>query len=399
MEHKKKVRALLVMSQPIQNPKVLQLLAQDHEIEIQVAYCSMPNQNNMFDNIEHLNKQVFDIPMLEGYPWLKIPNISPYPSLSKFWGLINPQVVKLASEFECIVVFGHAYATFVMAIITAKLLRKPLILSTDATYLESSTGSNWKVPIKQKFIPFLYNQIADAVIVPSTASKLFLSSLGVREEKIFVTPYVVNNDDIISIAKQTDRLKIRKEWQIPIEAKVIVFCGKFLERKSPLDLIQAFAKVDTENTYLVMVGDGPLAEVLKTEVNNLNIASKVRFLGLVKYSKLPEVYASCDLLVHPAKHEPYGLIVNEAMLCSCPVITSDRVGARLDLIEEGKTGFTYLSGNIDVLAKLLNNLLPNESLLQEMSHQAYKKVQTWSATENVEQLKKAIDQVMLIGTN
>jgi len=146
----------------------------------------------------------------------------------------------------------------------------------------------------------LYNRIANAVLVPSTASKNFLESLGVNKERINITPYTVDNQLISKIAGNTNSENIRKGWGIPMNAKVVVFCAKFIARKRPEDIIRAFAKANVENSYLIMVGDGPLAEDLNGKVRELGIEDQVRFLGFVKYSKLPEVYASSDILVHPA---------------------------------------------------------------------------------------------------
>ncbi|MHC5730516.1 MAG: glycosyltransferase, partial [Nostoc sp.] len=145
-----------------------------------------------------------------------MPNRSPLPDSTKAWGLINPGLATLVSKFDCCVVYGHAYVSFWLAIVVAKLSRKPLLLSTDATYLEPPSGSNWKVPLKRQLLPYLYNHISDAVLVPSTASKRFIHSLGVPEDRIFITPYVVDNASISTTAQKTDRNQIRSEWQIPV---------------------------------------------------------------------------------------------------------------------------------------------------------------------------------------
>ncbi|MFM9785843.1 glycosyltransferase, partial [Streptomyces scabiei] len=83
------------------------------------------------------------------------------------------------------------------------------------------------------------------------------------------------------------------------------------------------------------VGDGPLRLALEALATDLNIRQQVIFTGLVPYNELPSYYALASVLVIPAEHEPYGLPVNEAMICGTPVITSNAVGAAGDLIEEG----------------------------------------------------------------
>lgn len=388
-------RVLFISSQPMQNAAPLRLLAQHPQLEMQMAYCSLPTNTHLWQGWEYLNKDVFDTPMMDGYPWIYVPNRSLSPSLGRFWGLLNPGLVKMVSKFDCCIVYGHAYASFWLAIATAKFTGKPLLLSTDATYLESAAGGNWKVPLKRQLLPYLYNRVADAVLVPSTAAKRFIHSLGVPEKRIFVTPYVVDNEAITSIASQANRQKIRESWQISEDALIILFCAKFIERKRPQDVLQAFAIANIPHSYLVLVGEGPLGDELRATVEQLGINEQVRFLGFVKYSQLPEVYATCDLLVHPAEWEPYGLIVNEAMVCGIPVIVSDRVGASYDLIQDGVTGFTYPCGDVGILAELLRKTLTNRVQLKQMGKVAKQRMETWSSRENaavtVEAIRTTID--------
>jgi len=395
----RKYRVLLVSSQPIQNAASLRLMARHPKLDILVAYCSLPESETLHatsvqQSPEFLTQAAFDIPLLEGYPWSYVPNLSPLPNLTKPYGLINPGLVKLVSNFDCCVVYGHAYISFWLVIATAKISRKPLLLTTDATYFETPEGGNWKKPFKKRFLPYLYNQVADMVLVPSTASKLFIHSLGVPEDRIAITPYVVDNDYIAEVALRSDRSSIRADWQIPEDASVVVFCAKFISRKRPQDAIRAFAAAKMPNIYLVMVGDGPMGESLKAEVQQLGIKDKVKFIGMVKYSHLPEVYAASDLLVFCSEHEPYGLPVNEAMICGVPVVVSDRIGARYDLVESGKTGFVYPCGNIDALATILKDSLNNRETLKQMGEAARQRMETWSPWENVEWLVQAVQQVV-----
>ncbi|MDJ1185073.1 glycosyltransferase family 4 protein [Roseofilum casamattae] len=392
-----KKRVLLVSSQPIQNPASLRLMAKHPKLDILVAYCSLPEAKlhgaSLKNNPEYITKSVFDIPLLDGYPWKYIPNRSPVPNLDRAFGLINPGLVKLVKEFDCCVVYGHNYVTFWMAIAAAKLAGKPLILSTDATYIEPISGGNWKIPIKKKVLPFLYNQVSDAVLVLSTASKEFIHSLGVAKDRIFITPYVVDNDVIAETARNCDRQAMRSQWNIPEDATVAVFCAKFIPRKRPQDAIAAFAAANIPNSYLVMVGDGPLADELKTQAKQLNIHDKVRFLGLVKYSHLPEVYAASDVLAFSSEYEPYGLPVNEAMICGIPVVASDRIGATRDLVEEGKTGFTYPCGDTATLAAIFQQILTQPERLRDMGKAAKTRMETWSPHENVEGLVAAVNKI------
>ncbi len=396
-----KSKIIIVSAQPIQNPRTWQLLAEYDQVEMLMAYCTLPDPKLWERGGEYINKTVFDLPMLEGYPWVKLKNFSPLPQMGTFWGLMNLGLIKLVPKYDVCLVHGHSYFSFWLAIFMAKFTRKKLLVSSDATYIEGSQTSlsennqkpSWKNKLKKKIFPYFYNHFLDGLVVPSTAAQNFQLSLGVQENKIFVAPYVVDNELIKTIAEQTDRNKLRAEWQIPEDALIVVFCAKFLPRKSPQDLLQAFSKVTVPNSYLVLVGDGPLKESLETEVKQLNIEEKVRFLGLVKYSELPNVYTASDILVHPAEWEPYGLIVNEAMICGIPVIVSNRVGAGYDLVQEGVTGYTYPCKDVEALARLLNQVLSDRLLLKSLGQAAQKRMETWSSKEHIEAIIKAVKTI------
>lgn len=388
------IRVLLVSSQPIQNAEPLRMMAQDPRVEMLTAFCSLPDAR-MWQGAENLTREAFDIPMLDGYPWKHVTNYSPSPRLGKFYGLINPGVIKLAASYDCCIVYGHAYVSFWMAVFTAKLLGKPVLLGTDATYIDPHNGGRaWKASLKKKVLPFLYNRVADLVLVPSTASKRFLCSLGVKEERVALTPYVVDNDYIAAAAAKSDRKKTREEWQVPDDAAVVILVAKFLPRKRPQDALEAFARANVEGAYLVMVGDGPLGDSLKEQADRLGITKRVRFTGLVKYSQLAELYAASDVLLFPSEHEPYGLPVNEAMICGIPAIVSDRVGAGYDLVENGKTGFVYACGDVAALAKILRAVLPDRLLLKAMGGRARKRLASWSPRDNAEATILAVEKAM-----
>ena len=112
------------------------------------------------------------------------------------------------------------------------------------------------------------------------------------------------------------------------------------------------------------------------------------------YSRLPELYASSDVLVFPSEHEPFGLPVNEAMICGIPAIVSDRVGAGYDLVEDGKTGFVYPCGDISALAKILSDVLPDRVLLKSMGEQASKRMASWSPAANAEATIRAVEKAI-----
>jgi glycosyltransferase involved in cell wall biosynthesis len=80
------------------------------------------------------------------------------------------------------------------------------------------------------------------------------------------------------------------------------------------------------------------------------------------------------------------------MLCGCPVIVSDKVGAGYDLVRSGENGFVYSCGDINALAKILQEVLPDHQRLQKMGAAATERMQSWSPKENIEAIIQALEK-------
>jgi UDP-glucose:(heptosyl)LPS alpha-1,3-glucosyltransferase len=88
---------------------------------------------------------------------------------------------------------------------------------------------------------------------------------------------------------------------------------------------------------LRVVGAGLIPQ-FKRLASRLGISSRVEFLGGVAHDRMPELYRSSAVLVHPTFYDPCSLATLEAMACGCPVITTRRNGVS-ELIESGKSGW------------------------------------------------------------
>jgi len=388
----KKYRVLLVATHPTQySAPAYQRLARDPRVEIQVAYCSLQGASAGFD--PGFGREVeWDIPLLEGYPWAQLPNRSPRPGLERFGGLVNTGLWKLIrrGQFDAVIFYtGYRYATFWLGLLAAKASRTAVLFGTDAATLDSRDGRAWKRRVKRLLWPLLF-RLADVAIVPSTTGMNLMRSLGFPENRVALTPYVVDNQRWEEAAARTNRTAVRSGWAIPADASVIVFSAKLQPWKRPLDLVRAFARAAVPGSYLLLAGEGPLRPAIEKEVEQLGLKDRVKMLGFVNQSALPEVYRAADVLVLPSDYEPFGVVVNEAMLCGCVPIVSDKVGARLDLVDAGSTGFVFPVGDVERLASLLSGLLGDTARLRRISEAARQRVADWSPQLGVDRLLQAI---------
>lgn len=393
----RRFRVLLVCTHPVQYASpVFRQMAQHPRLEIQVAYCSLQGAEPGIDP-EFGVEVKWDVPLLEGYPWVEVPNKSLWPGLGRFWGLCNPGLWKLVSagRYDAVVAYtGYAYLSFWIALAAAKLHQVPMLFGTDAHGLVPLDGKKWKLTVKRFVWPRLFH-LATVVIVPSSGGAALMRSLGIPEGRLVITPYVVDNDWWTGQAKIVDRGEVRRAWGVPEEAPVALFCGKLQPWKHPLDLLNAFAQAAVGGSHLVFAGEGPLRPALESRALSLGVAERVHFLGFINQSQLPAVYCASDLLVLPSEYEAFGVVVNEAMLCGCGAVVSDRVGAGRDLISAGQNGYVFPCGDVNALAAILREALADHRRLRHTGEAARQRMETWSPRQNIEALIQAVERAAL----
>ena len=189
---------------------------------------------------------------------------------------------------------------------------------------------------------------AGAGLVSGTLAADFLERLGMPADRIF-RPYGVVDNDLFRAAAD-------KRAGAGAKRYFLVCCRLIEARKNLSTLLAAYADYQRKCPKpwpLVVCGDGEDSLRYRQQVESLGIKKSVRFAGFLQAAELAEVYAGAGALVHPAKREAWGLVVNEAMAAGLPVLVSDVCGCAPDLVVSGDNGFTFDPGDVSGLAELL----------------------------------------------
>ncbi len=121
------------------------------------------------------------------------------------------------------------------------------------------------------------------------------------------------------------------------KALTYIYVGRLSSEKNVEELINNF---NVLGNTLYVVGDGPMAEHLKNKANQ-----NIKFLGHVNNSDLHKIYRMADVFILPSLSEPWGLVVEEALTSGLPLIVSDRVGCKNDLVIALGTGIVFSVSN------------------------------------------------------
>lgn len=176
---------------------------------------------------------------------------------------------------------------------------------------------------------------------------------------------------------------------------VILFAGRFYAVKgfeTFLDSIEILAKNGYDFKTL-LVGRGNTESISK-RLSSIMSSSNFSIRGLVKYSEMPEVFESSDILVVPSVYENCPTIILEAM-SSGKIVVASRVGGIPEIIEDNYNGFLFEKGNSKELAKILVNILEKTVDISQIQRNARKTVElkyNWNirSKEIVNSYKEAI---------
>jgi len=124
--------------------------------------------------------------------------------------------------------------------------------------------------------------------------------------------------------------------------------------------VQVFAKIRKDiPSKLMLVGDGPELNRIKSLCHTLGIVNDVRFLG--KIEAIEEVLSISDVYLMPSEKESFGLAALEAMACEVPVISSN-TGGIPELNVHGVTGFLSNVGDVQDMYENTLTILKDENL-------------------------------------
>jgi glycosyltransferase involved in cell wall biosynthesis len=419
------------------------------EVELEVFFAHRPDAAQQGEGFG--KSFSWDVDLLSGYKHHFLKNVSPRPSPSRFFGCDTPEITKIIEGlqdngqrttgqqvsgqssvvngqrtrcFDAFIVCGWHLKSYWQAVRACRRVEIPVLVRGDSQLM--TPRSRLKTWIKEITYRLMLRQF-DGFLVVGQRNREYMSHYGVPAEKMFFAPHFVDNDFFKQKAEtlKSQKAEIRSKWGIPEEAFCVLFCGKFIAKKRPLDLVEAARILIAENAkdgskrpvHLLFVGSGELGAELRRschvvfDAENASLSAsdgervEVRrapqpstinnqlppasFTGFLNQSELPAAYVAANVLVLPSDGgETWGLVVNEAMACGLPAIVSDAVGCAPDLVD--KTGFVYSVGDVAALVECLERLSGLQDSHFDFSTVLSKKLSNYSVKVAVEGTLQAV---------
>jgi glycosyltransferase involved in cell wall biosynthesis len=240
---------------------------------------------------------------------------------------------------------------------------------TPSVLLSDSQKSDQKRVWWKEFVKGRIVQLHSTGFVGGSQHITYLESLGMPKSRIFAGCDVVDND-YFAAAAEAARLEESTRGRLGLPRAYFLASGRFVEKKNLPLLLQAYANycttVGDSAWSLVLIGDGPLKPQLLQLRQDLGLVNKVILPGFKQYTELPAFYALAGAFVHTSTSEQWGLVINEAMACSLPVIVSSPCGCVPELIQHGRNGFIFNPDDLNELSRYLAYIASAECDRQTM---------------------------------
>jgi glycosyltransferase involved in cell wall biosynthesis len=343
----------------------------------------------------------WDVPLLDGYRSEFLPVIrddgTQTVATPLNYGILSALRGRAEPGFDVLWIHGYAMVNALHGMLAAKALGIPVLLRGDM-WLGDRPRSGRKLFLKKLFFQLLKNLVNGILPVGTLNEEYWRNYLG-DDIPFFLMPYAVDNEyfQLRSLEAGAKREELRRELDIEGERPVILFASKLQRRKHCSDLLDAYhilinRRMSGPLPYLVIVGDGEERAALEEQVRRNGLAD-VRFCGFRNQSELPGFFDIASVFVLPARHEPWGLVVNEAMNAATAVVISDDVGCHPDLVTNGVEGFVFPVGDVNALAEALLRVLSTPETAEKMGQNALQRIRKWSFEEDVLALREAVAQL------
>ena len=219
----------------------------------------------------------------------------------------------LRAGFDFDVIDAHYYyPDGVAAGLLAKWMDKPFVVTARGTDLNLIP----QYAFPRKLILETAERAAASIGVCQALMDT-LQELGAQPAKL----YAMRNGVDLERFRPEDRAVARERLGLPVERPCLLSVGHLVERKGHHLCIEAMPALP--GVMLLIAGAGEEENRLKALANRLNVADRVRFLGVVSQDELKWWYSAADVLALCSSREGWANVLLEAMACGTPVIATN----------------------------------------------------------------------------
>ena len=243
-------------------------------------------------------------------------------------------ILRLLRKYRPEVVFVHEFSSVTVSLLIWRKRFKYRLYITTSDNLAMAASTHGLV---HQVRDYVFSHADGAIFYSSQVQDYYRKRYPAL--KSAVCPNIQDPGTLLCYRPQfPDIIRSRKEW-LPEGTRLILYVGRLVGVKGLDLLLDAFARWNKPGYRLVLVGEGRERDALVKQAATLGIEDRILFAGFSSGAELYAWYEMADFFVLPSRYEPFGAVVNEALVYGCPVVASRYIGA-LDFID-GENGFLF----------------------------------------------------------
>ena len=183
---------------------------------------------------------------------------------------------------------------------------------------------------------------------------------------------------------------VRRPTSAPADVAVLSV-ARLAPEKGLDTLVHAVSLADDPRLVLVLAGSGAERERLEQLAAELDV--RLRFLPDVPWERIVERFAIADVFALLSRHEPWGVVVNEAAACGLPLVVSDRVGAAFDLVVDGRNGALVPADDPEAAGLAIRTLAADPEWRRAAGQASREIMRDWGYEPSIENLVRVARRV------
>jgi glycosyltransferase involved in cell wall biosynthesis/GT2 family glycosyltransferase len=376
------IRLAIVLPEPTPyRTGMLDRLAERPDLDLTVVYAAAAVQQRVW-GIDVRHRAV----LLDGK---RVPGAArvlrhDYPVSTGIFGALGD------ADPDVVVVSGWSTFAAQATVVWCRRRGVPYVLLVESNERDARPG--WRRTVKNAVVPSVVGHAVEVLVVGSLARES-MRARGVSDDRISV---VANTVDIARLAEATDVLAprrdgLRGEAGIAEDDIVVLSVARLAPEKGLDTLLRAASAAGEPRLVVALAGSGSERERLAALATELGV--RLVLLPDLPWERIVERYAIADLFALLSRHEPWGVVVNEAAACGLPLVLSDRVGAAYDLLEHGRNGRLVPVDDVAAAADALRELAADPELRRAMGTASREIVAGWGYEPSIERLVAVVRRV------
>ena len=240
---------------------------------------------------------------------------------------ISYKLVKVGGQVD-VWIFFIGGDSLVLPMLTAKLLRKKVVLAFAGSSIQTLKSANDNLFKPVEILSKINCILSHRIIV---YSKNLIKEWNLEQHRNKIS---IAHKHFLDFAK----FKIKK--QLAERENLVGYIGRLSEEKGTLNFVKAILGISEKggDIKVLIGGDGQLQNKIERYLDENNLNNKVELTGWIPHDELSDYLNELKLLVLPSYTEGLPNIMLEAMACGTPVLATP-VGGIPDLIKDEETGF------------------------------------------------------------